>query len=146
MRVELPPELAGLTGQRVARLRRIFYVFRGAVDSLYAPLEITFLDGVIVWFDSGGDGESLKVRFEEWEDIFLEPLSEENREYVARFGKQTAFDVSDQPPYADLIGQLIVDVRPQSTSPGKLTGVTFVTESHVLHAFVGPDELIVEVQ
>jgi hypothetical protein len=146
VKVELPPQLASLAGRRISRIRRIFYVFRDEVESRFGPVEVAFSEGAFVWFDSGADGYTLKIQFAEWVDIFAEPLSDENREYVAKSGKPMAFDVSDQPPYRDLVGQSVVDVRPQSDSPGKLTGVSFVTESHVLHAVVGPDELIVQVQ
>ena len=136
--------LHDLADRRLRRLRRIHYQFRGDVDTTTGPIELTFDDGSVLLLDAGPDGESLGVGHEAWLDPFRPPLSAENRDYVDRFGKWTAFDVTDESPYATLIGQRVVavDVRP-SRRPDVAIGVVLRLQTAAIVVKVEGDELSV---
>lgn len=137
--------LADVIGKEIAALSRIFYVFKGTVETRWGPIEIRFSDGSAITLDSGADGEGLRVD-ERWEDAFAEPLSDENRAFVARSGKWTAFDVSNEAPYRLLIGRAIKRIQPRVEPGGKITGARFYTDAGVIQADVVADELFVVVR
>lgn len=62
-------------------------------------------------------GERLAVDEHAWVDPFESDLDEANREFVARSGKWTAFDVSDEAPYDAFIG-VRVDAIPSRAATG----------------------------
>ncbi|MFF1635035.1 hypothetical protein [Leifsonia sp. NPDC058248] len=72
-------------------------------------------------------------------------LSEENRQYVLASGKWTAFDVSEEVPYASTIGQRVRQVRLVTLTNAKLVGVIFTLDSVEISAMTGPDDLRVHI-
>ncbi len=102
---------------RIRRVRRIFYVHRGDIDKTNGPIELSFDERAPITFDSGSNGQDLAVG-PAWVDPFAEPLSAENRAFVEECGKWTAFDVSDEPLYRDLVGATVRDVSVSSTARG----------------------------
>lgn len=136
----LAPARARLHAAPVGRIRRVYYVYDGAPDRDYGPIELMLADGRFLVFDAGPDGEALVGRTEEWDDPFGEPLSTANREFVREHGKWTAYDVSAEPPYAALVGHPLEDCVPHHTH-GKLTGLTLTTGAGRLHIHVIADEL-----
>jgi hypothetical protein len=136
--------LAGLIGKRIAFIRRLLYVFAGRVESDIGPVEITFSDGSTFLFNVGPDGESLRIEEGQWRDPFREPLSSENREFVERSGKVTAFDVSAKPPYSPLIGRTVLDVQPIVGPLNKITGTNIITDAGTIRVTIGADEVLVD--
>jgi hypothetical protein len=118
--------LKSAVGQPVRRVRRIHYTFDGVADTDFGPVELTVGKRVFL-IDNASDGDSLRVLAEEWHDPFAEPMSPENREFVAKSGKWTAYDVSGDPEFAAFTGDLLQSVEPFSNSDGKVTGVALRT-------------------
>lgn len=137
--------LAGLIGKRIASIRRLLYVFAGRVRSDIGPIEVSFSDGSTFLFNVGPDGESLRIEEGLWRDPFQEPLSPENREFVARSGKVTAFDVSAKRPYDALIGRTVLDLQPIVGLLDKITGASIITDARTIRVTIGADEVLVEV-
>jgi hypothetical protein len=137
--------LTGLIGKRIASIRRLLYVFAGKVDSDIGPVELTLSDGSIFLFNVGSDGASLRVDEEGWQDPFEEPLSPENREFVERSGKWTAFDVSSKQPYNALIDRTVVDVQPIMGQLHKIVGAGIITDIGTLRVTIAFDEVLVAV-
>lgn len=137
--------LAQIIGNAILGIRRIWYVLEGKVVSSRGALELTFKDGRAATLDVGPDGEALSVIGSRWEDPFTEPLSEENRAFVERSGKWTAFDVSTEPPYRELVGHTVERVEPLLTSTGKIRGATLFTSTGALRTEVQADDLTVDV-
>lgn len=140
-----PTPLEPLVGRVVVGVRRVLYVLRGRNTSAAGPIELTFADGSAVVLDAGSDGEALAVSTERWIDPFVPPLSAENQRYVEASGKWTAFDVSDQEPWAALVGATVDSVEPILTSRDKLIGASIRVGAAVLRAKVEADELSVDV-
>jgi len=128
----------------IRRVRRIHYVYNGRPDTDFGPVELTIGERSFL-FENGADGESLRVTETAWADPFAEPLSTENREFVERSGKWTAFDVSTVGRWAKLIGEPLSDVEAITDDGGKTTGVVLRTEhGGVLRLGVMADELFVD--
>ena len=135
--------LVGFLSSAVVRVRRINYVSpEGVRASNEGPVEVSLDNGVVFRFESGADGESLRFAVGELVDPFIEPLSPENRAFVAESGKWTAFDVSSDPSFGRLIGAQIGDVN-LLTASGKVVGIELVCGSATLRVEVRGDELIV---
>ncbi len=136
--------LAGILSSAIVRVRRINYVRPGgARDVSEGPVEVALDNGAVFRLESGSDGESLRFAIGEWVDPFAEPLSPENREFVARSGKWTAFDVSGDQNIAKLFGARLRDLNLVIVS-GKVVGVELVFDSAALRAEVRADELFVD--
>ncbi len=80
-----------------------------------------------------------------WFDPFLPPLNAENEEFVWRSGKWTAYDVSAEPPYHVLVGEVVSRVEPR-TRDGKVVGVRLDVEPATLVVDVDCDETLVAVE
>ena len=87
----------------------------------------------------------MRLGIGEWTDPFAEPLSPENRDFVARSGKWKAFDVSHESNFGRLIGQRLRDLS-LLTRCGKVIGVELLFESTILRAEVRADELFVDLR
>jgi hypothetical protein len=140
----VPPSLIDAVGTPIRRVRRIHYVYNGRPDTDFGPVELTIGERPFL-FDNEADGESLRVTETAWADPFPEPLSTENREFVQRFGKWTAFDVSALGRWAKLIGQALSDVEGITDDGGKTTGIVLRTQHGcALRLGVMADELFVD--
>jgi hypothetical protein len=106
----VPPSLIDSVGTPIRRVRRIHYVYDGRPDTDFGPVELTIGERLFL-FDNEADGESLRVTETAWADPFPEPLSSEDREFVERSGKWTAFDVSTLRRWAKPIGERLSDVE-----------------------------------
>lgn len=129
----------GLVGQTVTGIARVLYEWRGALDDTDGDLELE-LNGRLVLLDCASDGERLRVKEARWEDPFAEPLSDENRAYVAEAGKWRRVDCSHQGPYRDLIGQRITDVLLLRGAFGVIAGVRISVASRSLWFVAEGDE------
>ncbi|WP_067648446.1 hypothetical protein [Nocardia harenae] len=134
-----------LVGRIVTALRRIHYVFEEAVDAEEGAIEFTFEDGDVFLFDSGSDGSELRVQRERWVDPFESPLPPENVEYVAEYGKYTAFDVSSSTPYAGLIGASIDAVDEILLPDSRVSGLVVTVGGSVVRFETLADELRVQI-
>lgn len=140
-----PHSLRLLAGKKIAAVRRVWYVLRTDVRDSVGAIEFAFADGSAVVLDAGPDGEALAVSAGRWVDHFAPPLSPENERYVEASGKWTAFDVSDQAPYSDLVGVIVEYVEPHLNPEGKLIGATIHAGTSVVRAEVAGDEIAVDV-
>ena len=140
----LPKELTALVGQRISGVRRILYVGPDGQIGRTGAIELTSSDGTVVVLDSGADGESIRVTGLRWADPFGEPLSLENRAWVDKVGKWSAFNVRDDPEYAALAGDTVLSVDPVYEND-TITGALVRTASATLRAHVEADEMQVTV-
>ncbi|MEU7475729.1 hypothetical protein AB0A63_07075 [Lentzea sp. NPDC042327] len=132
-----------LLGSVIAKVRRVNYVRPGGHrEAEEGPIELTLENGAVLLFESGSDGESLRLSTGEWADPFAGPLSPENQDFVARSGKWTAFDVSSEGDYRELVGRRVEDISLVVES-GKTTGVELSVGSVFVRAVVVADELTV---
>lgn len=139
------PALASTVGANIVGIRRIFYVFIGSVNRSVGALELTFADGRVFVLDSGPDGESLKISAGPWEDPFLAGMmSIENRDFIDRSGKWSAFDVAREAGYAEFVGATIEKVTPTSGPGANVTGVVFAVSESKLRVHVEADDLYVQ--
>jgi hypothetical protein len=137
--------LSELPGHVIAKVQRILYVLRGTVTAENGPVEITFTDGLTVLMDAAPDGEALTVKSSAWTDYFAEPTSTENREFVERSGKWTAFDVSEQLPYSLLVTEEVGEVISVRTLDNRVKGATIKTAHCAIHIEIEADEVSVDV-
>jgi hypothetical protein len=138
--------VVGLLTSAIARVRRINYVQPdGNREASEGPIELTLDNGAVFRLESSSDGESLRLSIGEWEDLFAEPLSPENRDFAARSGKWAAFDVSHEGNFARLIGQKIIHLG-LLTREGKIVGAELLFESTILRTEVRADELFVDLR
>jgi hypothetical protein len=140
----VPVPLINLVGQVVISIRRIFYEVRGVANRSNGPIEFAFRDGGYLELDAGADGYTIAAFPERWHDPFSGLLTAENAAFVEESGKWTAFDVSDEAPYAALIGRAIGHLESVRDEDEKLTGVEISFETATIRAIVGADELLVE--
>lgn len=132
--------LRPIIGTSLIRVRRIFHVFDGEVDRSEGSVELKFSSGQIVLGEVGPAGDSMRISYEEWEDIFAEPLSPENRAFVASAGKDAAFDVSGEAPFDKLIGGRVMEVCEIAGASGKCMGYVFDVQGEMLVIWVNSDE------
>lgn len=145
--VTVDPDLGSFVGASVARIRRVFYVFRGDVESDTGPVELGFDDGRFLLVDGHGDGERVRLGVDEWLDPFaVDDLDAVNRRFVEKHGKWTAFDVTDEPPYGRLAGAEVTSIRFLLSDRGRSVGVVVDTSGGSLVAEVECDDLRVEVR
>jgi hypothetical protein len=131
--------------REIIRIRRINYVNPdGSRDAVRGPIEFSFGSDFYLRLESASDGVSLRLRFGEWSDPFAEPLSEENRQFVLSSGKWTAYDVSDEDGYRDIVGRSF-DSLDLITLNELIIGVEVSAGSAILKAVVDADELVVSV-
>lgn len=91
-------------------------------------------------------GEALRISDTAWVDPFAEPLEETNRQYVRDVGKWTAFDVSNDEPYAPLHGSTVTALEPITSTGRVVVGVEIQTTGGRLRARMNADELWVQVE
>ena len=127
-RLAVAPEFVG---RAITRIRRLHYVFRGEVNTRDGAIELTFADGAVVMCDAAADW-ALEFYGAAWVDPFSEPLSDSDRAYVDRYGRWSAFDVTDQMPYCRLAGQTVRQAVPQFNDLLDLTGLLLRTDDTVL--------------
>jgi hypothetical protein len=129
-----------LVGREISRIRRLHYVFRGEANTRDGAIELTFSDGSVVMCDAASDW-TIEFYGAAWVDPFEEPLSESDRAYLDRFGRWSAFDVSDQMPYGWLIGRQVRQSIPQFNDLLELTGLLIRTDVAVLDLELWAGEL-----
>lgn len=149
-----------LLGKTVVGVRRILYVYQGAVKEDEGALELHFHDGSIALFDISGTG-NMEVTPQPWVDPFPLPLSPENDAFVRTHGKWTAFDLTNEPPANALIGrqvsaydEIVTDdgtisdqSEPYQCPPGQCLAVSIGFGDVVVHVWNwGIDEIHVEWQ
>lgn len=60
--------------------------------------------------------------------------------YVEQYGRLTAFDVSEELPYRQLIGQAAKSIEPLRDQAGEVMGVQLAIDHAVRRAWVDSDE------
>ncbi len=127
-------------GRRVERCARIVYVVADEEPANDGPLELGFVGGEVLLLDGASDGESLRISNEPWRDPFTEPLSAENREFVASHGAWRRQDVSSRWPYSSLVGKAVADLVLLQNQFGRVAGVRILFEGGDLWFYVAGDE------
>lgn len=144
--VSISATMESLVGRALIGIRRMRYIVHQEVYSDRGPLELTFEGALPLVFDTAGNGQDLRVERGAWRDPFAEPLSQENRDWVARAGKWQAFDVSAEWPFSALFGRPLSAVRAiAGPSAAPEIGGLVLTIGVDLLIEVGADELEVEV-
>jgi hypothetical protein len=134
-----PAKYIGDTIARVCRLK--YQIGQEIVFDDSGAVEITFAGGPTFFCDSGPDGDSVRIHDDAWIDPFAEPLSPANEDYVRTPGKWTKFDVSDEAPFAHLVGRKLIDAAPMSGATGKLYGLLLNVSGYLLAVYANTDEL-----
>ena len=146
MSTELLRSIQQVIGLTVLGIRRVFYELRGEMNQTVGALELNLSEGRTLLLDAGPDGESLKLQEQAWEDPFAEErLTPENRAFIARSGKWTAVDVSDDPAYRPVLGGLILQANPILAETNKVVGLVLRTNCGDLRAEVEADDLYVQI-
>jgi len=127
-RLSATPDLVGRT---IERIRRLHHTFQGDTNTSDGAIELTFADGSVVLCDATGDW-TLQFFDVAWVEPFPEPPSDEDRAHVDRNGRWSAYDVSDQAPYGELVGETIRQVTPQFNDLLELSGLLIQTGTAVL--------------
>ena len=136
-RMSTAPELVG---REITRIRRLHYVFQGQVNANDGPIELTFADGSVVMCDAAADW-TLEFFGAAWVDPLHEPLSESERAYVDRYGRWSAYDVTELAPYSWLVGRQVRQALPQLNDLLELTGLLVRTDDSVLDLQMWAGEL-----
>ena len=136
-RLSTTPELVG---RAISRVRRLHYVFQGEVNASDGAIELTFSDGSVVLCDADTDW-TLKFFGAAWVDPYHEPLNDSDRAYVERYGKWSAYDVTEQAPYSWLAGEIVRQAVPQFNELLELTGLLVRTDAVVLDLQLWAGEL-----
>ncbi len=136
----LQAELAKLVGKRVARIVRILFELNGRFDQDDGPLELHFDDGRVLLLDGEGDGETLRLRSAAWADPFAEPLSAENRRFVAESGRWRRVDCTNAAPFTDIAGGTIESAQLLDNQFGVPAGVALHIVGRTLWFIVDCDE------
>jgi Protein of unknown function (DUF3037) len=129
-----------LVGREIARIRRLHYVFQDEVNASDGPIELTFADGSVVMCDSAADW-TLEFYGAAWVDPLPEPLSEADRAYVDRYGRWSAYDLTDQALYTGLANQTVQQAIPQYNELLELTGLVIRTDEVILDLQLWAGEL-----
>jgi hypothetical protein len=117
----------------------VLYEYAGKIDPNDGPLELK-LDGRTLLLDADADGERLRVVEQEWSDPFEEPLSEENRQYVAKHGMWRRVDCSRWEGYSSLVGQEVTEACVLVNEFGRIGGVRISTPAGTLWFVVEGDQ------
>lgn len=129
-----------MVGRRIVRVRRLHYTYQAETNTLDGPIELGFADGSVILCDTAADW-TLQFFGAAWNDPFREPLSEGDRQYVARYGKWGGHDVSGQAPYSWLVGETVRQVIPQLNELLELSGLLVRTDNAVLDLQLWAGEL-----
>jgi hypothetical protein len=132
--------LRRLVGRRVVRIDRVLFEAEGAIEGDDGPIEIELAEGHVVLLDGATDGESIRVRETPWEDPFPEPLTAENRAFVAESGRWIRVLSSGEQNYSELVGAPITGVQVLENEFGRIAGAAIETEARTLWFVVQGDE------
>lgn len=135
--------IRAMPGKVVTGIRRVFYVYRGVAEKAHGPIEFSFSDSSIILLDAGPDGYTLAVQEGVWVDPFAEPLSPENRQFVADSGKWTGFDVSAEDGYRNFVGQPIEEINELCAHDGMLSGLVVIFPAGAVKVAAEYDEMCV---
>lgn len=132
--------LPELVGREIERVRRIHYIFQGETNTSDGAVELTFADGDVALCDTAADW-SLQFFGTAWVDPFPEPLSDDDRARVDRYGRWIALDMTSREPYSWLAGETIRQAIPQFNELLELSGLLIRTGSAVLDLQMWAGEL-----
>ena len=141
---QIPGELDEAVGAVISAVRRHHYVFEGTVERTRGAIEFDFTNGRTILLDEAADGQSVRVTSERWVDPFREPLTAMNRDYVARSGKWTVFDVTGEAPYSLVVGQVVEGIDLVRNESSSLSGFIVLTKAVALRIENVGDEIKVE--
>lgn len=129
-----------LVGRKIERIRRLFYTFQGETNQLDGPIELTFEDGSALLCDTAADW-TLQFFGAAWKDPFEAELTPDERQYVDRYGRWGAHDVTAQPPYSWLQNETVCQVIPQLNELLELSGLLIRTDNAILDLQLWAGEL-----
>jgi Protein of unknown function (DUF3037) len=129
-----------LVGRKIERVRRLYYTYQGDTNKLDGPIELTFEDGSVLLCDTAADW-TLQFFGAAWKDPFGADLTPDERQYLERYGKWGAHDVTGQPPYSWLRDETVSQVIPQLNELLELSGLLIRTDNAVLDLQLWAGEL-----
>lgn len=124
----------------LTRIERVHYLVHGALQEDSGPLQLKFESGRVIYLDSAGDGEALKLSFDEWIDPFFGKESGDNAAYIESHGKWTLVDVSESETYARYIGKQVTKLAVIVNRFGTLSGLELLFDTSPLLFWVDCDE------
>ncbi|MEM7344376.1 MAG: hypothetical protein AAF485_09025 [Chloroflexota bacterium] len=127
-------------GKQIATISRICYVHNNETDFEKGPLELIFSEDITLHLTGKGDGETLHIRNEPWQDPFTEPLSETNQKFVQKHGKWGLFDRSHQEPYNRFLNLPLDCVHLIRNQFGTIAGLEMKFGDQILDFIVDGDE------
>ncbi|WP_147305436.1 hypothetical protein [Subtercola boreus] len=145
---EIPTgDLAGFVGSTVKAFRVLAYrAPDGQLDSDDdGLLEITLAAGNSFHVTSNSYGEDLQAFAGSWIDPFAGPQSPANQSYLTEHGKWEPIDLTDSPPWQELVGGTIQDVQLMATPDSPPHGVRFRIEDHWVDVEIGGDKTKVRI-
>ncbi|MFD6516877.1 hypothetical protein [Rhodococcus sp. NPDC060176] len=142
-----------VVGDRITKIRRVYYVLGDTIQSRNGPVEVTVGDRAPLVFDAGPDGEELVCREGPWLDPFADvgtgadPEGEaENARYIAEYGKWTVFDADEGSAVSALVGHSVEALTVDTVADGKpVTAVFDLGDRSLVLAAMG-DELVTTVR
>lgn len=141
---EIATLLQAFVGQTISRVRRVHFDYRGDIDFSRGSIEIT-AGTLVAWFH--GSGGHVLARQGPWIDVFADP-TEEDMQIVAQWGKASAFDMTDSPDYASIVGHQVESATPTTVSHRDLEfgqGFDMTTDAGMLRGWDESDEFYVVV-
>lgn len=132
--------LKSSVGKTIKSSSRVFYAYKGQVDTSEGPLQIEFTDDSIILLRVAGDGETFIAEKEHWKDPFEGKLDEENLEFIEKSGKAALFDVSNSEPYLALVNSVIEQCYPIIDQFNNICGVQVQTSSTMFNFVIQADE------
>ena len=123
--------------QQIFATLRLLHIFQNALtDENRGPLFLVLENEACVFLDMATDDESLKVSEMAWDDPFAGDLDAENLEWIAQVGKEEYCDLSDIPPYQNLIGETVQSLAPLYNPRGTLSGVRIKINEEYLNFYI----------
>jgi hypothetical protein len=95
----------------VIKIELVVYEYKGQIDEDDYQLQLTFEDNKILFLTGASDGESLRIDFEPWKNIWEGEQPKENIEFIKNYGKHILLDVSNDRRFMGFIDKRINHVR-----------------------------------
>jgi len=131
--------LSSFTGERMASVRLIMYVYHGEIHGEDTWPEFVAENNRVLRLRDEDGGERLAGYSTLWEDP-LANSSEANRKYVEEYGKYTRFDVSHSAPYEQIVGRRLRCFVPLYNAFTIFAGVELQFAEHWLTVYAAADE------
>jgi hypothetical protein len=97
-------------GDRVSEVYRLFFLWKGELDTSEGELTLVMESGNVFRFGVTPQGYGVRIWFDRWVDPFEEPLNAENREFVEECGKSVEVCMNGEAECQPFIGRRLMGV------------------------------------